>query len=89
MELVSLTGSLAAIVTAASNGPQAFKTWKTHDTEGLSLKMLCLLLAGLLLWTAYGLMRGDWFIVAANSTSAALIGYVLSIKIWNRLHGRP
>lgn len=32
-------------------------------------------------WVGYGLLKGDWLIVAANSVGAALSGTVLIFKI--------
>ncbi|NMA87630.1 MAG: hypothetical protein GX965_00445, partial [Methanoculleus bourgensis] len=37
-------------------------------------------LAGILLWLAYGVVKEDLAIVAANSVTAVLIGLILSIK---------
>lgn len=83
MDLVSIIGTLAALITAGSNAPQAWKTWKRQETEDLSLNMLAFLFTGLSLWTVYGIIRGDWFIISANAVSATLIGYVLSVKLRN------
>jgi MtN3 and saliva related transmembrane protein len=43
--------------------------------------MLVALTTGLLLWIGYGLLRGDWVIVAANGVGAALSASVLAFKI--------
>lgn len=83
MELVSIIGTLAAVITAGSNAPQAWKTWKRQQTDDLSLNMLGFLFTGLSLWTVYGIIRDDWFIIGANAASAMLIGYVLSVKLRN------
>ncbi|KAF5082555.1 Sugar transporter SemiSWEET [anaerobic digester metagenome] len=52
----------------------------TRSTTDLSLSMLIVLLAGVLLWLAYGVVRGDVAIVAANAATADLVGLTLSLK---------
>lgn len=83
VDIITVVGTGAALITAFSNLPQAVKCWRTQETEDLSAKMLTLLFTGLALWTIYGVIKGDWFIIAANSFSAAMIGYVLYVKIKN------
>jgi MtN3 and saliva related transmembrane protein len=43
--------------------------------------MLVVLTSGLGLWIAYGLLKGDWIIVLANSIGCALTATVLGCKI--------
>jgi MtN3 and saliva related transmembrane protein len=43
--------------------------------------MLVVLTCGLLLWIVYGVISGDWVIVAANGVGAGLSGLVLACKI--------
>jgi MtN3 and saliva related transmembrane protein len=71
----------AARLASLSYLPQVQKAWPRGSTEDLSLGMLAALTTGLLLWIAYGLLRGDWIIVAANAVGAALMGTVLGCKI--------
>ncbi len=42
--------------------------------------MLVALFSGVLLWTAYGVARGDVAIVVANAVTAALVGTLLLVK---------
>ena len=79
--LIPWIGAGAAALTSLSYIPQVRKAWPRGSTEDLSLKMLIALTAGLLLWIAYGLLKGDWVIVAANSVGAILSGSVLAFKI--------
>ena len=81
MEFVPWIGICAAVLTSLSYLPQVQKARPRGSTSNLSLKMLLALTTGLLLWIAYGLVRGDWIIVAANSVGAALSGSVLAFKI--------
>ncbi|WP_052959052.1 SemiSWEET family transporter [Methanoculleus sediminis] len=52
----------------------------TRSTADLSLATLVVLLAGVLLWLAYGLVKGDGAIVAANAATALLVALTLSLK---------
>ena len=74
-------GACAAILTSLSYVPQVRKAWPRGSTGDLSLRMLVVLTSGLVLWITYGLLKGDWVIVAANSVGAALSGSVLAFKI--------
>ena len=44
------------------------------------------LTCGLVLWVAYGAVKADWIIIAANITGTGLTGYVLYHKLQAR-HG--
>ena len=79
--LIPWLGAVAAVLTSLSYVPQVRKAWPRGSTKDLSLHMLIVLTAGLLLWVAYGLLRNDWVIVAANSIGAALSGSVLAFKL--------
>lgn len=74
-------GALAALLTSLSYIPQVKKAWPRGETKDLSFKMLVALTTGLVLWVVYGLLRGDWTIVAANTVGASLSGAVLAFKI--------
>jgi MtN3 and saliva related transmembrane protein len=80
MDTVTALGLLAGSLTTLSFAPQAVRAWRTRSTGDLSLGMLVVLLAGVLLWLAYGVVRGDPAIVAANAATAVLVGLTLSLK---------
>jgi MtN3 and saliva related transmembrane protein len=79
--IIPWIGVCAAVLTSLSYIPQVRKAWPRGSTADLSLKMLIALTTGLLLWIAYGLLKSDWVIVAANSVGAILSGTVLAFKI--------
>lgn len=79
--LVPLIGAVAAILTSLSYVPQVRKAWPRGETKDLSLNMLIALTAGLVMWICYGMFRGDWAIIAANTVGASLSGCVLAFKI--------
>jgi MtN3 and saliva related transmembrane protein len=79
--LIPWIGACAALLTSLSYIPQVQKAWPRGSTSDLSLKMLVALTTGLVLWIGYGLLRGDWVIVAANGVGATLSASVLAFKI--------
>jgi MtN3 and saliva related transmembrane protein len=86
--LIPWIGIVAAALTSLSYIPQVRKAWPRGSTADLSLTMLVVLTAGLLLWIGYGLMKGDWVIVAANSVGGVLSASVLAFKIRDIRSGR-
>lgn len=78
MSLVSIIGILASIFTAASLLPQLFKLLKEKEAENISLGMTAILFAGLGLWIWYGIEKGDWIIIVANSFSF-IINIILAL----------
>ena len=74
-------GGAAAILTSLSYLPQVRKALPRMSTEDLSLRMLVVLTSGLALWTAYGLLKGDWIIILANSIGGTLTAVVLGCKL--------
>jgi MtN3 and saliva related transmembrane protein len=79
--IIHWIGIFAAALTSLSYVPQVQKAWPRGSTSDLSLKMLLALTAGLALWIVYGVVKGDWVIVAANGIGAALSTSVLIFKI--------
>lgn len=79
MDTVTVLGLIAGSLTTLSFAPQVARAWRTRSTADLSLVML-VFLAGVLLWIAYGVVRADPAIIAANVVTATLIGLLLSLK---------
>lgn len=84
-QLLPYIGGTAAMLTSLSYIPQVRKAWPRGSTKDLSRKTLVALTAGLILWVLYGIFRGDWIIVAANSVGATLSGSVLTFKLRDML----
>ncbi|HWM47736.1 MAG TPA: SemiSWEET transporter [Xanthobacteraceae bacterium] len=77
----TVIGFLAACCTTVSYIPQLKKCWNTGSAHDLSFKMLSILATGIALWVVYGLLRGDWVIILANSVSLALLTGILFFKL--------
>ena len=81
MNLSELTGYAAALLTTAAFVPQAWLTFRTRDTSGISLGMYSVFTAGVALWLVYGLLLGAWPVVAANAVTLALAVAILVMKL--------
>ena len=81
MTLQDTLGFAAAALTTGSFLPQAWLTLRTRDVSGISLAMYGSFTAGVALWLAYGVMLGEWPIVAANAVTLALASTILVTKI--------
>ena len=81
MDATSIIGNLAAILTTVSFLPQALKTIKTKDTEGLSLPMYVLFVVGVGLWLLYGMLNNQMPIIVGNFITFILAGTILLFMV--------
>jgi MtN3 and saliva related transmembrane protein len=80
---IDLLGAVAGTLTTISFVPQVVKTLRTRQTRDISLAMWIAFVAGVALWTVYGLLLGAWPIVAANLPTLGLAGIILAVKVRN------
>jgi len=84
MQITPAIGIVASLLTATSMLPQLFKIIRDKAAGDLSVTMLIVLLCGLGLWTAYGVLHDDWIITIANGFSflvnAAILGLTLRYR---------
>ncbi|HTF18656.1 MAG TPA: SemiSWEET transporter [Chryseolinea sp.] len=72
MELSTIVGITASVLTGASLLPQLIKIIREKKEQDISFVMLLILLGGVGLWIWYGLLHEDWIIIISNSASALL-----------------
>lgn len=89
MNAIDILGLTAACLTTASFVPQAIKTIKYKNTDGISLLMYIMFVIGVAGWLAYGLIKGDLAITLANCLTLIFSGSILLIKIRNDLFNKP
>jgi MtN3 and saliva related transmembrane protein len=77
----TVIGLAAAVCTTGANLPQLKKAWTTGQTDDISMNMLLVLICGLALWVAYGVLQEDIVIILANAISLALIGGLVCLKL--------
>lgn len=81
MEVESIVGYAAAVLTTVSFVPQAWFTFRTRNVSGISLGMYSLFTLGVATWLLYGAMRQDLPVVVANAVTLALAACVLAMKL--------
>jgi MtN3 and saliva related transmembrane protein len=81
MNITQIIGITAGILTAISMIPQLLKILKEKKAEDISITMLIVLLSGLCLWIAYGIMRDDLPIIATNSFSVLINITIVVLRI--------
>jgi MtN3 and saliva related transmembrane protein len=74
-------GFAAGTLTTISFIPQAWLSWKTRHTAGLSLGMYAIFTSGVALWLGYGLLIGAWPVIVSNSITLVLALFILSIRV--------
>lgn len=81
MSPVEILGYLAAAFTTIAFLPQAFKSIRHKDTKSLSLGMYVFFTIGISLWLAYGILKDDAAIIAANGVTLFISLAILAVKI--------
>ena len=72
-------GAVAAALTSFGFVPQILKMWRTKSVRDVSPIMIVQFIAGVLLWTVYGVHLRDPVVMAANLVSLATLIVVLLI----------
>lgn len=81
MDRIEFLGLIAGILTTFAFLPQAVKTWRTRSARDFSLPTLLMLVAGVGLWTIYGVMRAAPSVWLGNGTTMLLAAFILSVKL--------
>lgn len=81
MNIVTIVGSIAAVLSTISFLPQALKIIRSRDTRGISTGMYLVTVAGFTLWTAYGVLQPAWPIIASNGICLMLSAFILMMKL--------
>lgn len=81
MELASVIGSAAGLITVLSFIPQVVRVWKTKRTQDLSVGTFSLLVVQSAGWTAYGVLLGQQPIIWTNVCVMVLTLAILTAKL--------
>lgn len=79
-QITTLIGLIAGVLTAISMLPQLIKTLKEKKSADISPWMLVVLIAGVILWFFYGIIKKDWPIILTNGISIILNGWMLALR---------
>ena len=74
-------GLAAAFCSTTAFLPQLVKTWRTRSTKDISLAMFLVLVTGIILWLAYGIIIEDIPLIAANGMTLLFAGTILFFKL--------
>jgi len=77
---ITIIGVVAAISTTGSWIPQVMKTIRSRSARDFSWGYLTFFSFGILLWLAYGILRHDPAIIAANGVTLLLLTTLIGIK---------
>jgi len=86
--IANVVGSVAALCSMSSFGPQIAKIWRERDASSVSLRMYLVTVTGFSLWIAYGVLIESWPVAASNSICLLMSGAVLALK-WRFSRGGP
>jgi MtN3 and saliva related transmembrane protein len=81
MTPIVILGGLAAIASTVSFTPQAIKIIRTRKTADISTGMYAITVTAFALWCAYGVLLGQWPLIASNSICLLLSGFILMMKL--------
>ena len=84
MDAATIVGALATLASTTSFVPQAWKVIRTRDTAAISARMYTVTVIGFSLWLTYGLLLGQWPLIATNGICLALSAFILTMKLLPR-----
>ena len=64
----------------ASFVPQLVKIVRERQADGVSLRTYLVMVAGFILWVAYGVLEKSWPIAASNAVNLLLSAAILGLK---------
>lgn len=84
--MIQTIGYLAGLATIAIPIPQAYKSYKTKQTEDVSIASYTIYTLGVFLWIAYGWLDKDYpvFITSIFELIPVLVVILLKIKHDNK-----
>lgn len=81
MDLVTIIGSAAAVLSVTSFTPQAWRIIRTRETKGLSKKTYILTSIGFALWATFGILKQEWPIIVPNILCLGLTLFILMMLV--------
>ena len=84
-----MLGYLAGTLTTTALVPQVWRTFRTKDVSGISLRMYSIFTTGIAVWLAYGIFLKETPMMVANGVSLVLACAVLVMKLRYRNNAEP
>ena len=82
VDIFTWLGFAAGAITSIGFLPQLIKGFKTKSLHDVSYWMPLVLAAGMTLWLAYGILRNDIAIIAANTFGVGCNILLILLKKW-------
>ncbi|MBS2099243.1 SemiSWEET transporter [Carboxylicivirga linearis] len=79
--IVTMMGTIAAVLTTSAMFPQAIRIIKTRDVHSISLLMYLANTFGIVFWLIYGVLLQELPIIVANSIAIIPASVILILKI--------
>ena len=74
-------GGAGAVLTTICWLPQVVRVVRSKDTSAISLATNLIFAAGVALWLIYGIVLGNWPLIAANAISMMLTLVIIAMKL--------
>ena len=84
MNAVTVVSLFAATLSMVSYVPQAWQIIRERNTDGVSLKMYLITVAGFVAWLTYGFLLMQWAIIGQNLICLGLAPFILVMKLLPR-----
>ncbi|WP_419728599.1 SemiSWEET family sugar transporter [Lichenicola sp.] len=81
LSAVTIVSLFAATLSMISYVPQAWSIIRTRNTDGISLKMYLITVAGFCTWLLYGILQRQWAIIVQNIICLVLSAFILMMKM--------
>ena len=81
MQWIDYLGIFGTFLSSTTFLPQVYKAWKTRSVGDLSAWMLAILMGNVSTWLCYGIIKGDFFIILANSIIMGLTLLMVYFKV--------
>ena len=73
--------AIAAVLTTAAFVPQALHIIRYKETQAISLVMYVTFAGGVALWLIFGILIGNWPIIASNAITLMLTLAIVGMKL--------
>ena len=81
MQFFTIIGIAASVCTGVASVPQFIKIIKEKKAESISIGTMITLIAGLLLWVYYGIIKKDMILIISNSFSVIINVLLLAFSV--------
>jgi MtN3 and saliva related transmembrane protein len=81
MDVVTVIGLIAGVMTTGSFIPQLIKALQTKSTGDISIVMYIVMVLGIGLWIVYGIYQKSLPLILANIVSLSITSTILYLKL--------